>query len=87
MTDISICMVSLNCWPVLQDCLESLRASSPSVSHEIIIVDNGSTDGIAERLCENYPDVKFVENGRNAVIFQGVTLGAKEIDIGYHAEL
>ncbi len=25
--------------------------------------------------------------GRNAVIFQGVTLGAKEIDIGYHAEL
>ena len=25
--------------------------------------------------------------GSNALIFQGVTLGAKEIDIGYHAEL
>ena len=71
MIDISICMVSLNCWPVLQDCLESLRASSSSVSHEIIIVDNGSTDGIAAWLLENYPDVKFVENGRNAGFTRG----------------
>jgi len=75
MTDISICMVSLNCWPVLQDCLKSLRASDPSVSHEIIIVDNGSTDGIGERLREQYPEVKFIENGRNAGFTRGTNQG------------
>ena len=71
MIDISICMVSLNCWPVLQDCLESLRVSGSNVSHEIIIVDNGSTDEIAEHLREQYPDVKFVENGRNVGFTRG----------------
>lgn len=71
MTDISICMVSLNCWPVLQDCLASLCVSDPSVSYEIIIVDNGSIDGIGERLRTQYPQVKFIENGYNAGFTRG----------------
>jgi len=49
MPDVSIAMVSLNCWGVLKDCLDSLRASDPSVTHELFLVDNGSTDGTRER--------------------------------------
>ena len=71
MTDVSICMVSLNCWSVLENCLASLRASDPSVSHEIIIVDNSSTDGIGERLHAHYPEVQFIENGYNAGFTRG----------------
>lgn len=73
--DVSIAMVSLNCWNVLKDCLDSLRASDPSVTHEIIIIDNGSTDGIGERLRAQYPDVRFVENGQNAGFTRGTNQG------------
>lgn len=63
--DVSICMVSLNCWPVLAPCLESLRATDPAVRHEIIVVDNASTDETRERLAREYPEVVLIRNSRN----------------------
>jgi len=63
--DLSICMVSLNCWGVLEPCLESLRAGDPSVTYEVIVVDNASTDGTPERLAERYPEVRVIRNERN----------------------
>jgi hypothetical protein len=66
MVDLSICMVSLNCWTVLKDCLESLRDSQPALSYEVIIVDNGSTDGTPARIKECFPEVRLIENGYNA---------------------
>ncbi|HEX6288540.1 MAG TPA: glycosyltransferase family 2 protein [Herpetosiphonaceae bacterium] len=66
MTDISICMVSLNCLDVLKACLESLRANRSSVSFEIIVVDNASTDGTVEYIRQHAPDVQLVLNDDNA---------------------
>jgi GT2 family glycosyltransferase len=66
MVDTSICMVSLNCWTVLKPCLESLRDSRPGVSYEVIIVDNGSTDGTPEHVERSFPDVQMIRNGYNA---------------------
>jgi len=63
--DVSICMVSLNCWPVLEPCLESLRAADPAIRHEIIMVDNASTDGTVEHLVRRYPEVLVIRNSRN----------------------
>jgi len=63
--DVSICIVSLDCWEVLRDCLESLRASRPSVNCEVILVDNGSSDGTIGQVRESFPEVVLVENGRN----------------------
>lgn len=65
MVDVSICMVSLNCWNVIEPCLDSLRASDPAVRYEIIVVDNASTDGTPERLLEQYPEVQLIRNDRN----------------------
>jgi len=64
-TAISICMVSLNCWGVLKDCLESLYASHPAVDYEVIIVDNASTDGTAQLVKTHFPEVQLIENERN----------------------
>ena len=58
-------MVTLDCWKVLQPCLESLERSSPTVSTEIILVDNASTDGTPGRIRELYPKIRVVENARN----------------------
>jgi N-acetylglucosaminyl-diphospho-decaprenol L-rhamnosyltransferase len=46
--DLSIIIVSYNARADLMRCLESLAAAPPRASHEIIVVDNASTDGSAE---------------------------------------
>ena len=65
MPELSICMVSLNCWTVLKACLDSLSASQPQVGYEVIVVDNASTDGTPQRIQEHFPDVRLVLNDRN----------------------
>jgi hypothetical protein len=65
MTDISICMVSLDCWDVFKDCMESLRENRPSFSYEIIVVDNSSSDGTPENIKKYFPDVRLIRNDRN----------------------
>jgi GT2 family glycosyltransferase len=63
--DVSICMVSLDCWSVLEPCLRSLRASTGGVSYEVIVVDNASTDDTPELLARHFPEVQVVRNQRN----------------------
>ncbi|HXM77782.1 MAG TPA: glycosyltransferase family 2 protein [Thermoanaerobaculia bacterium] len=63
--EVSICIVSLNCWEVLRDCLESLRASPDYASWEVILVDNASTDGTADAAARLYPEVRLIRNNRN----------------------
>ncbi len=75
MVDISICMVSLNCWKVLKDCLDSLRKSDPEISHELILVDNGSTDGTREKVRADYPEVQLIENSGNVGFLKATNQG------------
>jgi GT2 family glycosyltransferase len=63
--DVSICMVSLNCWKVIEPCLRSLPAGAGSVSYEVIVVDNASTDDTPELLARHFPEVRVVRNDRN----------------------
>jgi GT2 family glycosyltransferase/ubiquinone/menaquinone biosynthesis C-methylase UbiE len=57
-------------------CLESIRKYTPE-PHEIIVVDNGSTDGTVEYL-ENQPDVKLIKNGYNLGFALGNNRGLRE---------
>lgn len=50
----------------MRDCLRSLFEHTRSLDLEVIVVDNGSKDGVAEMLREEYPAVQFIENERNA---------------------
>jgi GT2 family glycosyltransferase len=45
MTELAIVIVSFNARTDLEACLASLAAHPPAVSHEIVVVDNASTDG------------------------------------------
>ena len=57
--DVSIIIVSFNARADLERCLGSLHASMPARSREIIVVDNGSSDGSAEAAARG-PGVKVV---------------------------
>ena len=61
MTEISIIVVSFNTRADLARCLGSLRAAPPSSPHEIVVVDNHSTDGSADE-ARRWPDVRLIEN-------------------------
>jgi GT2 family glycosyltransferase len=64
----------------LDDCLTSLR-NQTETHFEVILADNGSTDGSKEHVAANYPEVKFVEIGFNSG-FTGACNAGYEASIG-----
>jgi GT2 family glycosyltransferase len=63
--DLSICIISLNSKAFLSACLDSVIEHTQSVSYELIVVDNGSTDGTQTLLSERYPRVRLIQNQTN----------------------
>lgn len=62
----SIVIVNYNGAYYLPACLSALRQQTyPEDRFEVIVSDNGSTDGSLLLLCEQYPWVRLLENGRN----------------------
>ncbi len=65
---LSIVIVSWNTRDVLDECLRAVRndlAYAPDLSAEVWVVDNASTDGSADRVARDYPDVHLVRNDEN----------------------
>jgi len=62
--DLSICIVTYQACQLLQECLESLFENT-DIDFEIIVVDNGSTDGVEKMLSVEYPTVKLIRNEKN----------------------
>jgi GT2 family glycosyltransferase len=65
MTTVSIVIVSYNARRHLEDCLSSLFSAPPSTPHDIIVVDNASTDGSVAAVRAGWPSVAIVERPFN----------------------
>jgi len=63
---LSIVIVSFNTRVDLERCLASLSATPPAVSHEIVVVDNASSDGSPAAVRVGWPGVMVIEQSRNA---------------------
>lgn len=63
--DVTILSVSWNCREVLDACLQSIEDMPDAVTREVIIVDNGSSDGTPEFLRRARPGVRVVALPRN----------------------
>ncbi len=73
---LSIIIVSYNARADLLRCLESLRAAPPAASHEIIVVDNGSTDGSVEA-ARRIDGVRVIEAGANLGFARANNIGIR----------
>ena len=76
MIELSIVIVSFNARADLERCLESLHDARPAAAHEILVVDNGSTDGSAEA-ARRWPGVTVVETGANLGFARANNLGIR----------
>jgi GT2 family glycosyltransferase len=65
LTAVSIIIVSYNARRDLEVCLDSIRAAPPRASHELIVVDNASSDGSPEA-ARARAGVRVIELGENA---------------------
>ncbi|MCL5004183.1 MAG: glycosyltransferase family 2 protein [Patescibacteria group bacterium] len=64
--DLSIVILNLNTKELLRDCLQSLCESElPKERFQVIVSDNGSTDGSVEMVRREFLGVEVLENGRN----------------------
>ncbi len=61
---LSVVVVSWNTRELLRDCLGSLYAATHLAS-EVIVVDNGSSDGTLGMLAVDFPDVRVIRNETN----------------------
>jgi N-acetylglucosaminyl-diphospho-decaprenol L-rhamnosyltransferase len=69
--DVSVCIVNWNCREHLQACLQSLRKAAAEVALEVLVVDNGSTDGAADMVARMFPEVVLIRNAENAGFSRG----------------
>jgi len=63
--DLSVIVVNYNSGDVLPQCLTALALAQAEVALEVIIVDNGSTDGSIEVAEQAHPYFLFVKAGEN----------------------
>jgi GT2 family glycosyltransferase len=73
---LSIVIVSYNACADLERCLESLATSPPAIAHDIVVVDNASTDGSAEA-ARRRPSVQVIAQARNAGFAAGNNAGIR----------
>jgi GT2 family glycosyltransferase len=62
---LSIIIVNYNGGKDLKPCLTSVYRETKAISFEVILVDNGSTDGSVEIVEENFPQVRIIRNEEN----------------------
>lgn len=80
-TKLSIIIVNYNGGRYLPDCLRSIR-QRVTMEHEVIMVDNASTDGSCEYVQRQHPDVHVIANGTNAGFSVANNIGVRHSKAG-----
>lgn len=63
--DLSISIASWNTKDYLRNCLKSIFDNTTDIDFEVLVVDNGSTDGSVDMVKKEFPQVCLIENERN----------------------
>lgn len=73
---ILVIIVTYNAMKWAEKCFTSLRNSS--VTSDVIVVDNGSTDGSQEYIHEHFPEVELIENKENLGFGRANNIGLRK---------
>jgi GT2 family glycosyltransferase len=74
---LSIVTVTYNSRADLDGCLGSLTRNAPSTEHEIVVVDNASTDGTLAMVRDRWPGIRVLDAGANLGFARANNLGIR----------
>ena len=80
---LSVVIICWNDLRVIPECLRSIYAGTHSIDFEVLVSDNGSTDGSLEFIRQNHPDVRVLENGANLGFAKGNNVGIRASTADY----
>jgi hypothetical protein len=65
MMDVSVIIVNWNTKDLLRDCVASIYHHWKHICHEVIVIDNASSDGSSEMLKNEFRNVRLIQNTDN----------------------
>lgn len=80
---VSVIILSYDTQELLKNCLTSVKKHLQGVDHEVIVVDNASSDQSAHMVKKEFPTVRLIENSENVGFAKGVNIGAKKAKGAY----
>lgn len=75
--DLSIVILNYKSNNMVKECLRGIKSVGVDLKYEIIVVDNGSGDGVGKMLQENFPEVKFIASSENVGFAAGNNIGIR----------
>ena len=75
--DCSIIIPTFNTCNLTLQCIRDLRQTPSHSSHEIIVIDNNSTDDTAAMICREFPDIMLMRNPLNLGFSKACNRAAK----------
>ncbi len=75
---ISVLIISFNCWEDLNHCIQSLYDTEFPL-FEIIVLDNASVDGTAEKIRKKHPSIRYIQNAVNRGHVRAVNQGLRMV--------
>lgn len=74
---LSIVIVTYNSRAHIDGCLASLAAHPPAVDHDIVVVDNASSDGTTASIRAKWPRVRVIDAGANLGFARANNMGIR----------
>ncbi len=75
---VSVVIPTFNSFNTLKDCIASIQNQTLQPK-EIIVVDNGSSDGTSEKVKPNFPKVKLIKLNKNSGVTGGRNKGLEAV--------
>jgi len=83
MTQVTIVIPNYNGIKFLKACMDALRGQVDAPAFEVLVVDNGSTDGSVEYLESTYPQVRLLKLATNTGFCHAVNEGIRQSQSPY----
>lgn len=74
---ISAVVIAFHGMQFIPDCLATLKEDIKDYPHEIIVIDNASTDSTVEYIEDHHPDVRLIKNSTNVGFAPAINQGIR----------